>query len=67
MDLLGSLLGLEADVVNAMLRQREVTTMGETFNKRLGVQEAERTRDAIVKAVYEVSALVLFPICVITM
>lgn len=45
---------MEAEVVRAMLTQRVVTTRGEVFEKKLGVQDAERTRDAIVKALYEV-------------
>lgn len=40
-------------VLEAMLTQRVVTTRGEVFTKQLSVQDAEYTRNAIVKSLYE--------------
>ena len=40
--------------LEAMLTVREVVTRGETFKIKLAVHEAELTRDAIVKSLYEV-------------
>lgn len=40
--------------MKSMLTQRVVTTRGEVFIKQLSVQDAEFTRDAIVKSLYEV-------------
>lgn len=48
------LLGVEESVLEAMVTQRVVTTRGEVFTKQLGVHDADLTRDAIVKSLYEV-------------
>lgn len=53
---IASMLGVGAGEVDAMLTQRVVTTRGETFTKQLGVQDSSRSRDAIVKALYEARA-----------
>lgn len=44
-------------VLEAMLTQRVVKTRGEVFTKQLGVQDADLTRDAIVKTLYEVGSV----------
>lgn len=51
---LSKLLGVKELVLEAMLTQRVVTTRGEVFTKQLGVHDADLTRDAIVKSLYEV-------------
>lgn len=51
---LAMLLGVEETVLEAMLTQRVVTTRAEVFTKQLGVPDADLTRDAIVKSLYEV-------------
>lgn len=51
---LSTLLGVEEPVLEAMLTQRVVVTRGEVFTKQLGVRDADLTRDAIVKSLYEV-------------
>lgn len=51
---LAALLLVEEDVLEAMLTRRTVNTRGETFTKKLGVQDADFTRDGIVKSLYEV-------------
>lgn len=48
------MLGVTERVLEAMLTQRVVTTRGEVFTKQLGVVDADLTRDAIVKSLYEV-------------
>ncbi|CAM9665996.1 unnamed protein product [Ascophyllum nodosum] len=50
---LASLLGLDEQSLEAMLTQRVVTTHGEVFTIQLDVSNAELTRDAIVKSLYE--------------
>ncbi|CAM9621035.1 unnamed protein product, partial [Ectocarpus sp. 13 AM-2016] len=50
---LSALLGVETSLLEAMLTQREVKTMAETFTKKLELQDASLTRDAIVKSLYE--------------
>lgn len=50
----GSLLGVEEALLETMLTQRVVRTRGEVFEKKLEVQDANLTRDAIVKSLYEV-------------
>eukprot|EP00904_Undaria_pinnatifida_P007215 jgi/Undpi1/3623/HiC_scaffold_16.g06993.m1 len=50
---LASVLGVEEAVLEQMLTQRVVKTRGEVFTKQLGVQDADLTRDAIVKSLYE--------------
>lgn len=40
-----------------MLTQRVVVTRGEIFTKQLSVEDANLTRDAIVKSLYEVRKL----------
>lgn len=54
LDVLSSLMGVEASVVEAMLTLREVKARGEVYTKKLGVQDANLTRDALVKSMYEV-------------
>eukprot|EP00903_Cladosiphon_okamuranus_P011080 g10459.t1 len=49
----GSLLGVREAVLEKMLTQRVVKTRGEVFEKKLEVQDANLTRDAIVKSLYE--------------
>lgn len=51
---LAELLGVEESVLEAMLTQRVVTTRSEVFTKQLSVPDAELTRNAIVKSLYEV-------------
>lgn len=51
---LTELLGVEESVLEAMLTQRIVTTRGEVFIKQRSLSDAELTRDAIVKSLYEV-------------
>lgn len=51
---LAKLLGVTEAVLESMLTQRVVTTRGEVFTKQLSVTDAELTRDAIVKSLYEV-------------
>lgn len=43
-----------------MLTQRTVVTLGETFTKQLGLDDANLTRDAIVKSLYEVQCRYTF-------
>ncbi|CAM9603433.1 unnamed protein product, partial [Sphacelaria rigidula] len=50
---LAKLLGVTEAVLESMLTQRVVTTRGEVFTKQLSVTDAELTRDAIVKSLYE--------------
>lgn len=52
------MLGVDRAVLEAMLTQRVVVTRGEVFTINLGVQDADLTRDAIVKSLYEVRLLV---------
>lgn len=49
---------MEEDVLEAMLTQRVVTTRKEVFTKQLSAPDADLTRDAIVKSLYEVQSLV---------
>lgn len=51
---MASLLGVEEAVLEKMLTKRVVKTRGEVFEKKLEVQDANLTRDAIVKSLYEV-------------
>lgn len=51
---LAALLGLEDSALEKMLALRVVVTRGETFTKQFSVADAELTRDAIVKSLYEV-------------
>lgn len=51
---LASLLAVEESALEAMLTQRTVVTTRETFTKQLGLEDANFTRDAIVKSLYEV-------------
>lgn len=51
---LASLLGVEEAVLEKMLTQRVVQTRGEVFVKQLEENDANLTRDAIVKSLYEV-------------
>ena len=53
----GSLLGVEEEVLEKMLTQRVVKTRGEVFEKKLELQDANLTRDAIVKSLYEVGTV----------
>ncbi|CAM9886122.1 unnamed protein product, partial [Ectocarpus sp. 12 AP-2014] len=50
---LASLLGVEEAVLEKMLTQRVVQTRGEVFVKQLEENDANLTRDAIVKSLYE--------------
>ncbi|CAM9166452.1 unnamed protein product [Ascophyllum nodosum] len=50
---LSIVLGVDETRLEAMLTVREVVTRGETFKIKLAVHEAELTRDAIVKSLYE--------------
>lgn len=52
---LAGFLAVEESALEAMLTQRVVVTRGETFTKQLGLEDANLTRDAIVKSLYEVS------------
>ncbi len=52
---LAGFLAVEEADLEAMLTQRAVVTRGETFTKLLSVADANLTRDAIVKSLYEVS------------
>lgn len=45
---------MEESALEAMLTQRVVVTRGETFTKQLSLDDANLTRDAIVKSLYEV-------------
>ena len=47
-------MGIEASAVETMLTRRDVKAGGEVYTKKLGVQDANLTRDAIVKSLYEV-------------
>lgn len=60
MEKLSALLGVKSSLLEAMLTQREVKTMAETFTKKLEVQDASLTRDAIVKSLYEVGGAKAF-------
>eukprot|EP00903_Cladosiphon_okamuranus_P006607 g6454.t1 len=60
---LAAFLAVEESALEAMLTQRTVVTRGETFTKQLGVDDANLTRDAIVKSLYE--ALFLWIVSVI--
>ncbi len=51
---LASLLGVEESVLEKMLTQRVIKTRGEVFTRQLEEQDANLTRDAIVKSLYEV-------------
>lgn len=55
---LAAFLAVEESALEAMLTQRVVVTRGETFTKQLSADDANLTRDAIVKSLYEVRALV---------
>lgn len=56
---LSVLLGVEESKLESMLTQRVVTTRREVFTKQRGMSDANLTRDAIVKSLYEVRALVV--------
>ncbi|CAM9142326.1 unnamed protein product [Ectocarpus sp. 6 AP-2014] len=60
---LAALLAVEESALEAMLTQRVVVTLGETFTKQLSAADANLTRDAIVKSLYE--ALFLWIVSVI--
>ncbi|CAN0336348.1 unnamed protein product, partial [Ectocarpus sp. 8 AP-2014] len=60
---LAALLAVEESALEAMLTQRVVVTQGKTFTKQLSAAEANLTRDAIVKSLYE--ALFLWIVSVI--
>ncbi|CBJ30507.1 conserved unknown protein [Ectocarpus siliculosus] len=60
---LAALLAVEESALEAMLTQRVVVTRGETFTKQLSAADANLTRDAIVKSLYE--ALFLWIVSVI--
>ena len=51
---LSSLVGVPVSSMESMLTQRVVVTRGEVFTKQLDVSNAELTRDAIVKSLFEV-------------
>lgn len=51
---LSMLLGVKETLLEAMLTERVITTRTETFTRKLNVPDAELTRDAIVKSLYEV-------------
>lgn len=51
---LAAFLAVEESALEAMLTQRTVVTLGETFTKQLGLDDANLTRDAIVKSLFEV-------------
>lgn len=55
---LAAFLAVEESALEAMLTQRVVVTRGETFTKQLSAADANLTRDAIVKSLYEVRARV---------
>lgn len=48
------LLGVEETLLEAMLTERIIITRNEKFTRKLDVADAELTRDAIVKSLYEV-------------
>ncbi|CAM9539979.1 unnamed protein product, partial [Ectocarpus fasciculatus] len=60
---LAAFLAVEESALEAMLTQRVVVTRGETFTKQLSADDANLTRDAIVKSLYE--ALFLWIVSVI--
>ncbi|CAM9932796.1 unnamed protein product [Scytosiphon promiscuus] len=60
---LSTFLGVEEGALEEMLTQRVVVTRGETFTKQLGLEDANLTRNAIVKSLYE--ALFLWVVAVI--
>ncbi|CAN0100971.1 unnamed protein product [Scytosiphon promiscuus] len=60
---LATFLAVEESALEAMLTQRVVVTRGETFTKQLELEDANLTRDAIVKSLYE--ALFLWIVSVI--
>ncbi|CAN0528106.1 unnamed protein product, partial [Ectocarpus sp. 12 AP-2014] len=60
---LAAFLAVEESALEAMLTQRVVVTRGETFTKQLSAADANLTRDAIVKSLYE--ALFLWIVSVI--
>lgn len=47
-------MGVEAALLEAMLTRRVVKTGREEFTKKLGVQDAALSRDAVVKALFQV-------------
>lgn len=47
-------MGVDAALVEAMLTKRVVKTGREEFTKKLGVQDAALSRDAVVKALFQV-------------
>lgn len=51
---LSGLLGVEEEKLESMLLQRVIKTRGEVFVRQLSVPDADLTRDAIVKSLYEV-------------
>lgn len=51
---LAELVAIQVGELEAMLTVRKVKQGLEVFSKQLDVQDAARTRDAIVKALYEV-------------
>lgn len=60
---MSELIGVEVALVRSMLTQRVVKTVTEAYTKKLGVQDAKLTRDAIVKTLYEViTRFCLWPI-----
>ena len=48
------MMGVDAALVEAMLTKRVVKTGREEFTKKLGVQDAALSRDAVVKALFQV-------------
>lgn len=51
---LAGFLAVEETKLEAMLTQRVTVVGGEAFTKKLGVNDANLTRDAVVKSLYEV-------------
>lgn len=54
MSTLAECLAVEETALESMLTQRVVVTRGETFTIQLSLDDANLTRDAIVKSLYEV-------------
>ena len=51
---LSALMGIDTALLETMLTKRVVKTGREEFTKKLGVQDAGLSRDAVVKALFEV-------------
>lgn len=51
---MSALMGIDAALLEAMLTKRMVKTGREEFTKKLGVQDAALSRDAVVKALFQV-------------